>query len=147
MRMTIFKEDLALEVALAREELASWSRGEVARTAQPSGATAAPADPAALSVEGDEAPTTFALGAVYPNPARGAAMIPLALADQASVRITVYDALGREVMVLTEGAHEAGRYQIGLAASVLAPGLYLVQATVHSDSAERVFTRRLTVVR
>ncbi len=76
-----------------------------------------------------EVPGTHALSPVYPNPFNPEAGFTLALAQAQTVRVAVYDALGREVRLLHEGAMEADyAYRFRLAGSGLPSGLYLVRA-------------------
>ena len=86
-------------------------------------------------------PDAMALRPVSPNPSSGTAVVRYEVSVPGDVRVVVYDALGREVSVLTSGAQAAGRYASPV--SGLAPGVYVVRMTVGSFSA----TQRLTVVR
>ncbi|MEM6327949.1 MAG: T9SS type A sorting domain-containing protein, partial [Bacteroidota bacterium] len=83
----------------------------------------------------------LALEALYPNPSEGNATVAFSLAREGAVRVAVYDALGREVVVAAEGTHQAGRHT----ASVLdlAAGVYVVRMEADGET----FTQRLTVVR
>ena len=90
---------------------------------------AAEADPAAPSVS------------VYPNPAAGRATVALA-AVTGDVRVSVFDALGREVAVLHDGP-VAGSLEASVAPGRLRPGAYLVRVVGEGLTA----TRALTVVR
>jgi hypothetical protein len=85
----------------------------------------------------------FVLGAAYPNPSNGRTVIPVALAERAEVRVTVYDMLGREVAVLAEGHLAAGAHRLHLDASVVQAGVYVVRASAEGHAA----TARLTVIR
>ena len=85
----------------------------------------------------------FGLGEPVPNPARGEVAVRYALSEAGVVRITVYDALGREVAVMARGEHEPGTHTARLDAGSLAPGVYLVRLA----ASEVMKTRRLTVVR
>ena len=85
----------------------------------------------------------LALGAPHPNPTRGSIRMSFDLPEAASVRVSVHDALGREVAVLAEGARPAGRHEATLAAGRLAAGVYVVRL-VAGDAA---LVRRLTIVR
>ena len=74
------------------------------------------------------------------------------LAEAATVEAAVYDALGRRVAVLHEGALEAGAHRLVLdeqARSALPGGTYLVRVTVKGEtgSARQILSRRLTLVR
>ncbi len=93
-------------------------------------------------------PTAYALQAAYPNPTSRGATVPFDLPEAAEVRIVVYDLLGREVAVLTEGLHEAGRHQASFEASRLSAGVYVIRAeVVPAAGAVRAFTQKLTLVR
>ena len=88
------------------------------------------------------------LAAPYPNPSAGRVTVPITVAATSDVRVSVYDALGREVAVLTDGPLGEGRHPLILDASPLPAGLYVVRATVASGDVPPIaFSRRLTVVR
>ena len=70
------------------------------------------------------------LGAAYPNPFARTATIPFTLAQSASVRLVVYDVLGREVAVLFDGQAEAGPQAVAFDAAGLAGGVYVYRLTV-----------------
>ncbi len=80
---------------------------------------------------------------VFPNPARGNATVAFSLAESADVRVAVYDVLGREVAVLTDGPLGEGAHTATVETARMAPGLYVVR--VESDAEAR--TARFTVVR
>ncbi|GAB5550150.1 MAG: hypothetical protein SangKO_099100 [Sandaracinaceae bacterium] len=81
-----------------------------------------------------------------PNPASGTATATLTSKQPLSVRATVYDALGREVLV----AHRqlvGGIVSIPLDMSRLPPGLYLLRVTAVGESSAMPQGVRFTVVR
>ncbi len=84
------------------------------------------------------------LAAPYPNPVRGAVVVPLVLTEPADVEAAVYDVLGRRVATLVEGRFGAGAHRLAFDASSLPVGLYVICAVV--DGA-RTSTQRLTVLR
>ena len=87
---------------------------------------------------------TFALGAVFPNPATAAARLALRVDAAQAVTATVVDALGRTVQTVFEGSLGAGASQdLTVDTSGLAPGLYIVRVTGETFTA----TRRLVVAR
>ena len=77
----------------------------------------------------------------WPNPSTGRATVAFGLAEGGAVRVSVVDALGREVAVVAEGAFAPGRHEA--AVSDLAAGVYVVRVA----SAEGVRTARFTVAR
>ncbi|MEM1055016.1 MAG: penicillin acylase family protein [Bacteroidota bacterium] len=85
----------------------------------------------------------LALDAPYPNPAVGTVTVPFELEAEQRVHLAVFDALGREVVVLEEGRYEAGPHEVALDASALAPGVYLLRLDAGGD----VLTRRLVIAR
>ena len=96
-----------------------------------------------VAVEPDATPSGFALEAVTPNPVRGQATVAFRLPAAGVVRVAVYDARGRRVAVLTEGARAAGRHAVRFDAERLAAGAYVVRLEAEGATA----TRRVTVVR
>ena len=74
---------------------------------------------------------------VYPNPLTNAATIIYTLANDARVNITIYDALGRNVLIPV-ASYEAtsGEHEITLDAQALPSGIYWCHLTV--DNVERV---------
>ena len=79
---------------------------------------------------------------VWPNPSAGRSHVAFGLAAAADVRVSVYDALGREVAVLAEGPRGPGRHTVALDGSALAPGVYAVRV-----SGPEAHAARFTVAR
>jgi hypothetical protein len=88
----------------------------------------------------DAPPATdrFELSArVFPNPARGVAMLELTLAQAGRLQLEVYDVAGRRQAVLADEAHaEAGfrRFAMRAPDGPLAPGIYWYRALTSSGS-------------
>ncbi|MCC6651984.1 MAG: T9SS type A sorting domain-containing protein [Candidatus Eisenbacteria bacterium] len=91
--------------------------------------------------------TAFALGAIVPNPTRGAIQFEYALPRDARVRVSVLDVQGREVAVLASGVENAGRHSVqwaGARAGAAVPrGLYFVRF----EAGGKVLSRRFTIIR
>jgi hypothetical protein len=85
-------------------------------------------------------PTMLALHAPAPNPAAGRVAIRYDLPTAGRVRLTVYDALGREVAVLVADDAVAGRHEAGLETAALAPGTYLIRLTAGGSAVVRMLT-------
>ncbi|MEM8556918.1 MAG: T9SS type A sorting domain-containing protein [Bacteroidota bacterium] len=92
-------------------------------------------------------PETTELGAPYPNPTAAGVTVPLALATDAEVTLALLNTLGQRVRALAPRAEVAGQHAYEIATAGLAPGVYLVQATVTTRSGSVRHTRRLTVLR
>jgi hypothetical protein len=81
--------------------------------------------------------------AVAPNPSAGAARVVLSTPRADHATVTVWDAVGREVVRLHDGPLAAGAHTFALAGGALAPGVYLARVTL----GEAVTTARLTITR
>ncbi len=79
----------------------------------------------------------------WPNPASRALSVAFDLEGASSVRLSVLDALGREVAVLEEGALGAGPHRAQVNLEDVAPGLYVVRLV----EGGRVESVAVTVVR
>ncbi|RMH64526.1 MAG: T9SS C-terminal target domain-containing protein [Bacteroidetes bacterium] len=74
-------------------------------------------------------PDGFALAQNYPNPFNPATTIRYALPEAAEVRLTVYDALGREVKRLVDGLRVAGEHEVVFEGQGLPSGVYMYRLT------------------
>lgn len=88
-------------------------------------------------------PESLALAPAFPNPFGLRTTIGYDVPEAASVRLAVYDVLGREVAVLVDETRPAGRHTAEFEASGLSSGLYLVRLTAGGHSA----TQRITLAR
>ena len=85
-----------------------------------------------------EAPAAFALG-VRPNPFNWSSTLRYSVPEAAPVRITVYDTLGRELLVLVDGEAEAGVHEVVFDGTDLPSGVYLVRMTTpQGEQTQRV---------
>ena len=82
---------------------------------------------------------TASLRVLGANPFVGTGRLELRLAEGAPVRAEAFDALGRRVAVLFDGAAPAGALRLDLDGSGLAPGVYAVRVV----AGEAVLTQRL----
>ena len=87
--------------------------------------------------------TGLVLDPPRPNPLRGAAVVSYVLPAPGTVRLSVFDAAGRRVSVLADGAHGAGRHEARLDAGGLAAGVYVLRLETPGGAV----SRRATVVR
>ncbi|MBI2278663.1 MAG: T9SS type A sorting domain-containing protein [Candidatus Brennerbacteria bacterium] len=76
--------------------------------------------------EGDFSPlpTHYSLGQNYPNPFNPTTTITFSLPDRSHVRLTVYNAIGQEVVKLVDEEVSAGTHKTTWDASGLPSGIY-----------------------
>jgi len=98
--------------------------------------------PADLGV-GPDTPEVLELAQNYPNPFNPSTVISYALPEQAQVRLTVYDMLGRTVGVLVDEQQAPGRYDVTWDASNHSSGVYIYRI----DAGGLSITRKMTLVR
>ncbi len=110
---------------------AATDRGVWRTTASVVGAESGPAEASGLGV------------AVRPNPASGRVAVRLTLDAAAEVRVSVVDALGREVAVVLDGPQPAGETVASVETGAWPVGLYVVRAS----SGARHVSARLIVAR
>jgi hypothetical protein len=96
----------------------------------------------AVAGEAAPAPTGLAL-TVAPNPVRGSARLGLSLDTPDTVRLSLHDALGREVAVLANGPRAAGEHEVDVDLTGLPAGVYLLRLGTEAGT----LARPLTVVR
>jgi endo-1,4-beta-xylanase len=75
-------------------------------------------------VDGGSNPKTFALSQNYPNPFNPTTVVSYRLPVASSVRLAVYDLLGREAAMLVNERKASGTYTVTFDASGLASGVY-----------------------
>ena len=88
-------------------------------------------------------PATYELFPAFPNPFNPAATIRFSLPEQAPVRLSVYDILGREVQLLVDGVREAGHHEVNFEASNLPSGTYLYRL----ETPEISFTQKMLLLK
>ncbi len=74
--------------------------------------------------ENDVMPSSYALHQNYPNPFNPTTQIRFDLAQPETVKLSVFNVLGQEVVVLANQPMQAGRHALNFDASQLASGLY-----------------------
>ncbi len=94
------------------------------------------------TTEPDAQPKAFGLSAPFPNPFRDQASVAYSLTETSTVRVEVFDALGRRVALVEDGTRTAGNHEVTFSASGLTPGMYLVRLSASGPSGEQSATRR-----
>jgi hypothetical protein len=79
----------------------------------------------------------------YPNPFNPATTISYVLKENSSVRLTVYDRLGREVKVLIDENQNAGTHTVEFNASSLPSGIYFyrIKANEKTEVKKMIFAK------
>jgi hypothetical protein len=110
----------------------------VARLDLPGAVDVAPGDPAAIT----------AFEAVAPNPTRGTSVLQFSLAQDADVRVRVYDVSGRLARTLPLGRMPAGRHHApwnerSAGAGTVRPGVYFLRLEIDGRP---IGTKRVAVL-
>ena len=78
----------------------------------------------AIGTSGTVAPTEFELSQNYPNPFNPVTVIEYQIPRTGNVKLTVFDALGKEVNTLVNETQNSGNYKIEWNAASFPSGLY-----------------------
>jgi len=81
-------------------------------------------------------PKVFALKQNYPNPFNPTTNISFDIPQNSSVKIVIYDMLGREVSTLVNANYAPGTYTVPFNASRLSSGMYIYRMTSQSVNGE-----------
>jgi hypothetical protein len=85
--------------------------------------------------------------ALYPNPTQGASVLSLDLAEQASVRISLFGTDGRAYQVAHEDTYKRGLHEVALPTDQLLPGVYLIHVEVSGESGVLTKSFKSVVIR
>ncbi|MDP2885453.1 MAG: T9SS type A sorting domain-containing protein [Ignavibacteria bacterium] len=91
----------------------------------------------------DVIPTQFALYQNYPNPFNPSTTIEFDLAYPSSVKLIVYDVLGKEIVRVVDDVRSAGHYALRLDASPMPSGVYFYRLSAGGFS----HVRKLVVLK
>ncbi len=103
------------------------------------GPTAKAASPAVAGNQTSAVPISFALYQNYPNPFNPTTIIRYDLPEDARVRLTLYDILGREVARLIDGVLPAGYHRAEVNASKISSGVYFYRLEASATSGRSSF--------
>ncbi len=78
-----------------------------------------------VGIEDVETPATYSLSSNYPNPFNPSTIINYEIGQSELVKLSVYNILGQEVMVLVNDVQQAGAHEIQFQAGTLASGIYM----------------------
>jgi len=97
---------------------------------------------AGVSSEGGAQPLAFSLLQNFPNPAVGSTEVQFMLDETADITVTVYDALGRQVMQPFSGTMTPGQQNVTVDVSGLPVGTYFYRV----QSGDQMMVRKMTVL-
>ncbi|MBC8044704.1 MAG: T9SS type A sorting domain-containing protein [Rhizobacter sp.] len=96
---------------------------------------------------GNVSPQTFELSQNYPNPFNPSTTISYSLAQASSVRLAVYDMLGREVASLVNERKPAGNHFANFKAAGLTSGVYFYRLQAASAQGQFSQTKKMLLVK
>ena len=88
-------------------------------------------------------PVSFSLEQNYPNPFNPSTLIKYSLSENTSVRLSVYDVLGREVAVLVNEFKTSGSYEVSFSGDDLSTGVYYYRL----DAGTFVETKKMLMIK
>ena len=96
--------------------------------------------PTRVANEAEESgvPGAWSLKPNYPNPFNPATTIPFELSETTSVRLTIYDMLGRTIDVLEDGVYPAGAHQVVWKADSMPSGTYIYRLEANGETQTRM---------
>ena len=100
-----------------------------------------------VSVDDDqftELPTSFSLEQNYPNPFNPTTTISFSVPEEAVIRISVFDAIGRRVSVLTDRSYAPGSHELVWDAGAFASGVYFYRMEA---GGKLLKTQKMTLVK
>jgi hypothetical protein len=95
-------------------------------------------------------PTTYCVYAPYPNPFNSSTALRIDLPDLSTVKVVVYDLLGRSLETMTDEVLPAGTYNLRWAPQAVASGVYMLRAEMTSQehpSSGLITSSRVVLVR
>ena len=97
-----------------------------------------------ITEEPDELPSEFSLSQNYPNPFNASTTIQFIVPRKVQVRLTVFDAVGRKVSVLTDQVYQPGVHQLHWEANAYASGLYFYRM---ESEGRLIHTKTMTLLK
>ena len=91
-----------------------------------------------------EVPASFSLAQNYPNPFNPTTTINFSLPEEATIRLTVFDVIGRRVAVLTDQLYQAGVHELVWDASAHASGIYFYRMEA---GGKLIQTQKMTLIK
>ena len=83
----------------------------------------------------------FELAQNYPNPFNPSTKIKFSLPEKSSVKVKIFDALGREISTLVNSTLEQGKYEVPFIANGIASSIYYYQISAEGLVSHKSFTQ------
>jgi bacillolysin len=87
-----------------------------------------------VQTNSDAIPAAFELAQNYPNPFNPVTKIEYSLPQRTTIKLSVFDMLGKEVSILANGMAEAGKHEIVFNGATLPSGVYFYTLTSSFNS-------------
>ncbi len=82
-------------------------------------------------------PVSYSLEQNYPNPFNPKTLINYSLKKQTSVRLAIYDVMGRYIETLIEATQPAGKYRVEFDGTNLSSGIYIYKIETNEFTTQR----------
>jgi len=92
-------------------------------------------------------PVDYVLHEAYPNPFNPSTRIRYGVPERSTVRLEVYDMVGKSVAVLISGERSAGYYEVEWMANGQPSGVYIVRLITQSTSKTFSASRKLMLMK
>jgi hypothetical protein len=88
-----------------------------------------------LNANEAELPTTFHISRPYPNPFNPSTSITVELPTRTHVHAVVFNSLGQEAFVISDGVFDAGVHHLTFDGTDLSSGTYFMHVTAFGETA------------
>ncbi|MEO8400104.1 MAG: T9SS type A sorting domain-containing protein [Ignavibacteriaceae bacterium] len=93
-------------------------------------------------------PVEFSLSQNYPNPFNPSTSIQVSIPIESQVTVTLYNSIGEEISVITNGSFAAGKHTLNFDASKLSSGTYIYTVLAKgSDGSNFVQSRKMVLMK
>jgi len=92
-------------------------------------------------------PDKFSISQNYPNPFNPTTKIDYSLPVNSTVKIILYDIVGREIKSLVNKEQQAGYYTIQIDSKDLSSGVYYYRLTAQSDKNDIILTNKMLIIK
>jgi hypothetical protein len=105
-----------------------------------------PDEPIGIKPVSEKVPDVFRLQQNYPNPFNASTRIMFDISGKSSVRLAIYDVLGREISVLINETLNAGAYTIDFDGTNYSSGIYFCKIQTRNERAENIYNSTIRMI-